>query len=425
MPNKTPNTKKHVVQQRGRQDSETYNQNSEDIYQDLVYLFNKANELNSDIDEGYSAITKDIRSIGIEISTLEATLASLNSSVAPKTVFLTGPEMRDDDRFEGTAYAIPAANRLTYDNRFNTYSLPKNANSSISRLAFYDSDGNKAIPPSLEMVVVPDASSSDKGDSYVRTSQPFEAVLGSPGKVWERNVSTLNDSTPAEMDLFFTLPADLTSTEYANAINLVPFPMFGVDILAIYYTTEAYPDLSTTGSVWTPLNKDAIYNGNPSAVGYVPPGAWSGDEILNAGPLSFVFPPEKITAMRITIRQRNPYNLTEDIVYPKFLYSYGLSYLDVRYEKFDASGKAIFMLTPKVGDTISSITSVQPYIYNTTQAGLPDVFSYRVLWETFLDSGVFTTTPVPLSSRVFLETTLTKDAAGNLPVLTGFQVVYS
>lgn len=417
---KIPNTKKPVVQQRGREDSETYNQNSEDVYQDMTYLFNKSQELKSDIEEGYSAITKDIRAIGQEIAVVETALLALQNNITAKTVFLTGSEMRDEARFDNTAFAIPAANRLTYDSRFDTYSLPKNATSSISRLAFYDSDGNKSIPPSLEMVVVPDATSSDKGDSNVRTSQPFEAVLDEPGKVWERNVTAATNATAARMNLFFSLPADLTSTEYANVVNLIPFPMFGTDITAIYYTTEAYPDLSIAGTTWIPLNKNVTYNGNAAAVGFIPPGAWAGDEILNSGPLSFVFPVEKITAMRITIRQRNPYSLNA-----QFQYSYGLSYLDVRYEKFDSTGKAIFKLTPKAGDTFSNITSVTPYIYNVTQAALADVFSYRVLWETFLDSGIFSTTPVPLSSRVFLEVTLKKDNNGNLPVLTGFRVAYS
>lgn len=422
---KVPNTKKHISQNRGPADSAAFNTESEDVYNDLVYLYNKANELDSDISEGYSAVVKDIRAIGQEITTLETQLAALSNSITPKTVYLTGSEMRDEDRFNASVYNVPLANRLTYDNRYNIYSLPKNSGSSISRLTFYDTDGARAIPPSLEMVVIADTTSSDKNDTNVRSSQPFEAVLGSPGKVWERNVSAVNDSTAAEMDLLFTLPADLTSTEYANVVNLIPFPMFGVDLMAVYYTTDAYPDLSLTGSVWTPLNKNATYNGNTAAVGFVPPGAWNGDEILNAGPLSFVFPSEKVTAMRLTLRQRNPYNLTEDIIYPKFLYSYGLSYLDVRYEKFDATGKAIFELIPKVGDTISSISSVTPYIYNVTQAGLTDVFSYRVIWETFPDSGVYTTTPVPLSQKVFLEVTLQKDDQGNLPALNGFKVVYA
>ena len=420
----TPKTKKAVSQFRGPADSTAFNQSSEDLYQDLVYLYNKSNELDSDVRESFSATSKIVHSIGQEIARLRQEVAALNAAQEPKALYLTNSAMRVDDLFIGGSFEIPITIQLSYDPRYRLYSLPKNVGSSISRLTFTDPDGNRAVPPSLEMVVAPNTTSSDNANAIIRTSQPFESVLDSAGRVWERNVIQSTAAGDAEMDLMFSLPVDLASTEYANVVNLIPFPVFGVDITGIYYTTEAYPDLSVLGSTWTPLNNDSKYFENNAAVGSLPPGSWAGDEILDSPPLSFIFPSEKITAMRITIRQRSAFSVLQDGNL-KYQFSYGISHLDVRYDKFETSGKAIFELTPHVGDTISAITSVQPYIYNVNQAGLADVFSYRIIWETSPSSGVYTTTPVPLSAKAYLEVTLQKDSVGNIPALTGFKVVYS
>lgn len=422
---KIPYTEKHIEQYRGPNDSAVYNKNSDDVYQDLVYLYNKANEIEAEANNAYSATAKDIKGLIKEVEDLRAELAVATSTYQPGVFLYSGSEDEDVDRFDSTAYEIIDSERLEYDGRFDKYTLPRNTTSSISKIKFLNAQGNVAIPPSLRMVVNPDQTSIDNSTSSVKTSQPYDAVLAEPGRVWERNVASEFGNDEAVLDLFFNLPEDLTSTEFTNTINFVPFPVFEVDVLGVYYTTQPYPDLSLTGSIWTALNDTAIYYNDTAAIGYIPPGGWAGDEILDSPPLSFTFPNKKITAIRITLRRQNPYNLTTEFAYPKHVYTYGLSYLDVRYDKTSDQGKSIFKITPQAGDTISSIDQITPYIYSVGQQALADVFSYRVIWETSPDSGTYTLTPVPLSTKVWLEVTLQKDAAGNIPALNGFKVEYS
>jgi hypothetical protein len=424
---KTPYTQKHIQQFRGPSDSEVFNQTSEDIYNDMVYLHNKANELSSDIEEGFSAALKDVHGISREIEDLRVEIAAVKAAANAKVISYTGPQIDDTDRFIGTPYEIAAVDKLTSDSRFKLVTLPKVLGSSVSRLKYSGVNGDISIPPSLEMVVFPDPSSLDDSNSStnLRTSLPQEAVIADPGRVWERNVVSSTPAGQTTMDLMFNLPTELTSTPYANVLEMIPFPIYGVDVLGIYYSVDPAPVLSVNSAEWIPLNNESLYFNNPNAVGKIAPGSWVGDEIIEAPPLSFIFPSERITAFKIKLRQSNPFNTTSDLVYPQYVYSYGLSMLDVRYDKFGDNGKIIYELQPKSGDTISSIDNVTPYIYNMPQAGLTDVFSYRVIWETAPDSGTYTLTPVPLSQRVWLEVTLIKDNQENLPALSGFRVEYS
>jgi hypothetical protein len=424
---KSPYTQKHVDQFRGPADSESFNKNSEDIYQDLVYLHNKANELSSDVAEGFSAALKDIYGISREIEDLRAEIAAIKATSGSQLISYAGAHIDDTDRFANTAYEISDIDKLVLDSRFKLVTLPKVIGSSVSKLKYTGVSGEISIPPSLEMVVAPKTNSLDNGapETIVRTSLPYEAVVADPGRVWERNVISDDPNGQVSLDLMFSLPTELTSTPLSNVIEMIPFPLYGVDIIGIYYSTDPAPVMSADSPEWIPLNDASLYTNDDDAVGKIPPGAWSGDAILESYPLSFVFPSKRITAFKIALRQTNPFNLTSDLMYPKYIYSYGISTLDVRYDKFADSGKVIFRLDPNTGDTISSVENVTPFIYNVAQAAISDVFSYQIIWETSPDSGIYTLTPVPSSEKAWIEITLMKDDLDNLPALNGFVVEYS
>jgi hypothetical protein len=76
-------------------------------------------------------------------------------------------------------------------------------------------------------------------------------------------------------------------------------------------------------------------------------------------------------------------------------------------------------------DTISSVTSVTPQIWNTPEYLVDDVFSYRVIWETSFNSGSYTLTPVALSKRVWIEVTLKQTPDQGTPALSGLILKYT
>jgi hypothetical protein len=196
------------------------------------------------------------------------------------------------------------------------------------------------------------------------------------------------------------------------------FPLKSTDILSIDYTTSAFPKLDNTES-WVALNDVGRYSGEEEAIGELPPGGWNGDEIFDAGPKMFYFDPKPITAFRVKLQQKNYF--TES---GAFVYSYGLSKLDIRYDKFLTTGKSIIRFDAPIGSTISSIEEISPKIWNIPLHLLDDAFSIRTIWETSYNSGTYTLTPVPFSTRVWLEVTLNQTTSGSTPAITGLDISY-
>jgi hypothetical protein len=199
---------------------------------------------------------------------------------------------------------------------------------------------------------------------------------------------------------------------------LNPFPSFGCDIASIEYTTKLNPSLSEADG-WTKLNQYGYYDGDLAAVGKVAPGGWSvagSDSIENAGPLCFYFPEIDITAVRIKFVQKN--YLTE---LGKSVYTYGLSDMDIRYDKFMPTGKTIIKFTPKNGDIINNIISVTPKIYNVPLSAISSVFSYRTIYQ---NGGSYSLSNPGASTSVWLEVTLKMLDDKTPPTLSDIIVQY-
>ena len=414
----TPYTKKRNYQFRGPQSSEDYNQRVEENYKDLVYLYNKFNIINGNQNKGFSVFVKELLSIARAFSDFESRLQVLESG-SSKLGFYSGDQI-DTNRFNSTAFNVPQSDRCSYDHMYGVATLPKLEASSISKVRYVSSDGAYTIPASLEMNVIQDATSVETGLATIDTAQPYDALLGATGKIWDRNV-IVNSSSPegARCYLFVKVPNDLSINPDVNAILMNVYPLKSADILSISYTTSGFPRLDNT-ETWTPLNNNIRYSGESEAVGDLPPGAWAGDEIYDAGAKLFYFEPKPITAFRIHLQQKNYFTEAG-----KYVYSYGLSKLDIRYDKFLPTGKMIIKLDAPSGDTISSITGIVPKIWNVPMHLIDDVFSVRTIWETSYSSGMYTLSPVPLSQRVWLEVTLNQSELGGTPALMGLEVTYT
>lgn len=414
-----PYTQKENLEYRGPQDSEKYNVRLENNYRDLVYLYNKQNQIDSDVKHSFSALIKDFESLTNFINDLTNRLEVLeeNSNI----LSFNNDSQIDTDFFDGTIFEVNEVDRCTFNNSNYTLTLPRVDSSSISQIKFNDTDGGYSISPSLQMLAIGINGTADNNNNIVDTSQPLNAVLGRPGKVWERNVLIPISGSPdltdgAQMYFYVSVPNELSTSLVTNCISFTPFPIKSIDILDISYTTSVNPALSESTS-WTTFNPGKNYFNNMSAIGHIAPGGWDGDEIYNSSSKIFYFDPIGITALRFKIRQRNYYNDGT-----KLIYTYGMSKLDVRFEKFLETGKVMIRLDAPQGSTISNITSVTPQIWNVPEYYIDNVFSYRIIWE---DGENYTTTPVAFSSRIWVEVTLTKTPGGGTPMLSGLIVDYT
>lgn len=415
-----PFTQKRYAQFRGPSTSDDYNRRVEEYYQDLVYLVNRARLSEVELNELYRRVAREQASYELMIQFLEERVSALEA-VGNQLGFFSRQQI-DTDRFnDKPLFNISAVDRLSYDTQYGLLTLPKVDTSSLSKLLFVNTEGESIVPPSLEMRVVGTPGTADTPAAIIDQSQPELAVYRRPGSIWERNVivdlPTLNG---AEMTAYIKVPTDLFTTDRSNTIVIHPYPAFNTTIREISYTLAPSPILENTDG-YTPINNSGSYAGEEAAIGWVAPGGWTAayagkDAAVAAGPKIYHFPALPITALKIRLHQQE--KVREDA---KFIYSYGLSHLDLRYDKFLGQGKTIIRFDAPKNSVINNVLDVVPEIWNVPRAMMGDIFSFRTIWETAYNSGEYTLEPVANSLRVWIEVTL-KGEEGQYPALSGLTV---
>lgn len=416
------------AQYRGPAMSDNYNQRVERAYRDLVMLLNKIGLADEDarlrfatLAKNHFALTKTLEDLKTRIAALEdvTTLESGEEPASYRMITFFDSSIDQSAVFNGTSFEITPSNRCSIDTRHGVATLPKVSSSSISKFGYKDNYGNFVLPASFEASASGVVGSADSGSALIQTSDVYNSVKDEPGKVWERNV-ILNSPNPsgAIVNLYAKVPTDLSVTAKANAIVVHPYPMTGCELRGVYTSSQQLINLNDN-DVYSPLNDQDFYESNNEAVGWVAPGAWSGDFIPSCGPKIFYFDPKEVNGVKVTLKQ-NDYFFENN----KYIYSYGLSFLDLRYDKFLSTGKAIFRFDAPTGKIINSIDNVTPNIFNVSEAELPFVFSYRVIWDTGV-AGSYSLDPVPASTHVWIEVTLNETVKYGTPSLSGLKVEYS
>lgn len=411
-------TKNRTNQFNGPLNSDDHNARIEENYKDLVYLYNKYNVFDQKLSEAFERVLKDHIFINSYIKDMDDRITALESS--SNILSIHSLSQIDITAYPTNEASIQSDEVLSYDGVYNVVTLPKIAGSSHSKLKFFTQNDGQIVPDFFETKISNSLPGVDVPGAILDSNNVYNSILDRSDKFWKRSIIS-NTTSPygAQTYVYVKIPAEFSGSKKCNNIKLNPFPMFGVDILAIEYTTVDNPTL-TESDAWTPLNRDRIYDGNSEAIGKVPPGGWTtigSDAILNAGPVSFYFSELNVTAIRFIIRQKN--YLVEN---GKYIYTYGLSDMDIRYDKFLPSGRIIFKFDAPDGTTISEITSVTPKIFNVPESLLSDAFSYRVIYN---DGSVYTTENPGSSNTVWIEVTLNQLLDGTAPVLSDLIVDYN
>ncbi len=410
-------TKSRFAQFRGPTTSEDYNDRIEENYRDLVVLKNRTGALNEETKAVYRRLAQEMFNMQRRYDELEERVGILEDGT--NTLSFYSNSQIDNDRFDSTSFAVPQASRCFHDVNYGLIVLPRS--SSMSKFKSVNANGQSFVPSSFEASANGVPGTLDRlASSYVVDSDIYFAVVNEVGKVYERNViAEANDPAGAAVDLYMKVPTEFLSTDKSNVLVIHPYPVFGCEIESVEYTTTRNPSFNSTDS-YSPLNSNLYGNGDMDAVGWVAPGAWSGDEIVNSGIKAFYFDSKDITALKIRLRQKS--FIVEG---GKFLYAYGLSNVDLRYDSFSNSGRTIIRFDAPDGSTISDVSNVELDIYNIAAAANATLSDYRIIWETAYDSGTYTTSSVPFSQRVWVEVTLNKADDGTSPALSGLTITYS
>lgn len=411
------NTKKRDYQHNGPVESSDYNSRIEENYKDLVYLYNRANVIDNKLAQAFERVIKDQKFIVSTVQDLQDRVAALEAEA--NTLSIHSFSQLDYASFVGTSFAISGTELLTFDPIYNIVTLPRVLSGSYSKLKFASASAGQIVPNFFKSKIDNAFAGVDTSGAVIDSTPLYNAILDSPEKVWKRNV-VANSTSPAgaQLMLYVVAPAESTGSLKTNMIKLNPFPSFGVDIVSIEYTQTSSPKLDESDG-WKPLNSKGLYNNVQEAIGKVPPGGWQttgSDTITNSGPLAFVFADTDITAIRIKLKQRNYFTELE-----KYIYSYGLSDLDIRYDKYLPTGKMIVKFTAPDGQTISDIINVTPKIYNVPLSQISTAFSYRVIYN---DSGTYTLSNPGASNDVWIEVTLNILDDKTAPILSDLIIQY-
>lgn len=411
-------TKRRTRQFNGPLDSSDHNARIEENYKDLVYLYNKYNVTDQKLSEAFERVLKDHIFINRFIKDMDDRISALEA--AEKMISIHSFSQIDLNAIPEGELAIQTDELLSLDPVYNVVTLPKVDGSSHSKLKFFTSSEGQIIPDFFETKISNSLAGVDQSGAIIDGNSVYNSILDRSDKYWKRSIiASTTSNYGAQTYVYIKIPSEYSGSKKTNNIKMTPFPAYGVDILSIEYTTTDNPTLSESDT-WYPLNRDRIYDGMTDAVGKVPPGGWSiiGSDIINSSPpLSFYFADLEITAIRFVMRQRN--YLSEN---GKYIYTYGLSDLDVRYDKFLPSGRTILKFNAPEGETISSINSVTPKIYNVSPSLLSQAFSYRTIYK---DGSIYTTDNPGSSNSVWIEVTLNIMPDGTAPVLSDLIIDYN
>jgi hypothetical protein len=396
-------TEKKPVQYHGPLSSTDFNERSEQNYADLVYLYNKYGVLDKKITEVIERVIKENIYLSSALSDLKDRIRVMES-INTNQISIHSKSQVNLSAFANTSYAIPASLALEFNDYYNTITLPKVSSSSHSKIKFVNSTKGQVIPDFLETRIDANLVGGDGNGALIDTTPVQYAFLNQADKVWRRNV-ILNEPNPfgVSMYLYIKIPTGTIGNSLANYVSLAPYPSNGVDVVRVEYTTAVAPTL-TDKDTYQSFNP-GYYNNEYDAVGRVAPGGWStvgSDTIVNSGPLQFITADKSITAVRILLRQRN--YIKENNSY---IYTYGLSDVDIRYEKYLPTGKTFVRFDAPTGNTIREILNISPKIYNVSPSMLSGIFGYRIFYPVLSGSQTTYSLVNPeTSDHVYVEVTL-------------------
>jgi hypothetical protein len=412
------NTKNRSAQYNGPVDSADYNSRVEENYKDLVYLYNRSNIIDARLHRAFERVLKDQVFISNSIKDLSDRVAALEAEENIVSIY-SFDQLANED-FVGTSFAIPSSELLSLDPAYNILTLPIIRNSSYSKIKFGSPNSGQFIPDFFRSRIDVSFPGVDVPGAVVDSTPIYNSILDDPEKYWKRTiVANSPDQSGAQSMVYIKVPTELVGTPKVNSIKFNPYPLNSVNIISIEYTTRQSPSLDDS-DVWYPLNNNGLYDGNADAIGKVPPGGWAllgSDAIRNASLCAFHFAERDITAFRIKMSQKSYFKEVD-----KFIYTYGLSDLDVRYDRFLSRGRAIFKFDAPDGEIISSIVNVTPKIYNVPLSLMSTAFNYRVIYD---DAGTYTLTNPGASNRVWIEVTLNQLADKTPPVLSDLIIQYN
>lgn len=303
-------------------DSHKLNQMQEQVFNDILDLFNKANTLQKEMYE--MNVAANIEST-CYAKRLEETLTKLSLIEEQYDNLLLAPE----DFRTITRYAIDATvDELSPFSAVidsNTNDIIANIISSVSKTRLYDDTYDETlIPPSLKIYVGPDSFNTDNEHILtIEDSDISNSLDGNISTVWFRRIVTDTSVESIENEVVIGLPEDIITSRMVNQIIISPYPSGYVDIMNVEYKTngawQTIPGLEYHTCYSEEEYEDIFGNKYTRGV------------IKNAPNIKLNFKPIQTNQIRIKLRQRN---YEYDAQNNRRVWYLGIRDLDVNYNRY-------------------------------------------------------------------------------------------
>lgn len=289
-----PSIQEREFKYRAPMSSEKLNAMQKEAFDDILDLFNKANQLQKTIYE--MNLANNIES-SCYAKRLDAAISKINSLTEMyNNLTSTEEEYRTITRYAYEAETMDDGYAAVIDK--NTNDIIAHIVNSTSKTRLYDSTYDETlVPPSLQAYVGPDDFQVGGNIYSIEDSDINNAFDGNNSSVWFRKVITSPDIESIENEIVIGLPEDIITTRLMNQITISTFPVGYVDILDIKYKSngawQTIPGFTKHYGCEEREGNDIF--GNP----------YNYNVIENASNVKFNFQNLQTNQLKIKLRQRN------------------------------------------------------------------------------------------------------------------------
>lgn len=266
-----PSYSMHSVRFRDATESHKQNEHTQEVFYDLVELFNLANEQEIQIDRireffevaGYFS-QRHIDAMTTELETLRQQVNELQNASTEYVKTIYASQMKVDGE-------VPEYEQAMIDTVHNLVTLRPSSYSNSKIYLYDDLNSEYIVPNTLEYEVTPAA------DGLTIQENDFgEALTPDEFKFWHRKYLYNVNQKEATCQILLKLPDNIISSRDVNTVYIHPFPLQTMDIVNVEYNL----------------------NGGWKAIpGFSP--------VEEAGNVKFCFSPTAMSEIRITLRQRH------------------------------------------------------------------------------------------------------------------------
>lgn len=382
-----PSIQEREFKYRTQMNSKELNSMQMEAFNDILDLFNKANQLQKTVYE--MNLANNIESI-CYAKRLEAAITNMNKLTEMyNNLTNTKSEFRTITRYAFEANTMDNGYNAVVDQ--NTNDIVAHIVSSTSKTRLYDSTYDETlVPPSLQAYIGPDDFQVGGNIYSIEDSDINNAFDGNSSTVWFRKVITSTDVEFIENEIVIGLPEDIITTRLMNQIIIKTFPIGFVDIMDIKYKSngswQTIPGFKEHHGCAEYETNDIFGN------------SYSYHSINNASNVKFNFQNLQTNQIKIKLRQRN---YEYDAENNRRIWYFGLRDVDVLYNIYTRDHSE-FEMVYEFPETDKNIKVYDSEVF-FNNSNLTDDISFGISKEYFYYDSNGNTHKIPSTCPFILQ----------------------